>query len=106
MPGVTDTIVLQRGSSVQDRLQTATRRWRESGRAADHLLTGAAFFMAQCWLYASGRREPQPGFQSGSQRLCRGQQDGAGRRGRLEYFTVAEGTLLRVSDDVSSRKPR
>lgn len=44
---------------MKERLQSAALQWIESGRQQRYLLTDTAFFLAQCWLYASGAHQPQ-----------------------------------------------
>ncbi len=44
---------------MRERLQAAAQQWLASGRNVDCLLTGVAFFMAQCWLYSSGAYKPE-----------------------------------------------
>ena len=40
------------GPAMKERLESAARRWRESGRVPHLLLGGKEFFAAQCWLNA------------------------------------------------------
>lgn len=49
---------------MKERLQSAALQWIESGRLPRCLLTGTAFFLAQCWLYSNGAHHPDdPLFQ-------------------------------------------
>jgi hypothetical protein len=54
-----NSIILKPGSPMHRRLQTATAQWIDSGRPAEGLLTGTAFFLAQCWLFSSGAHQPE-----------------------------------------------
>ena len=56
-------LVLQPGTPLRQRLLAASRGWMEADRDARRLLTGTAFFLAQCWLNSSGAWRPgSPGF--------------------------------------------
>ncbi len=44
---------------MRERLGAAARLWLESGRRAESLLTGVAFFAAQCWLLSTRNDQPQ-----------------------------------------------
>jgi hypothetical protein len=52
-------IILDPGRPMRVRLEAAARQWTDTGRGAEGLLTGTAFFMAQCWLCASSGHPPQ-----------------------------------------------
>ena len=54
-----NSVILKPGRPMRDRLEIAAKEWLAAGRSADWLLTGAAFFMAQCWLYSSGAYKPE-----------------------------------------------
>jgi hypothetical protein len=47
-------IILRAGSNMHERLRSAAGQWIASGRDRSRLLSGTAFFLAQCWLYSSG----------------------------------------------------
>lgn len=54
-----NAMILNPGRPLRERLESAARQWLASGRDADCLLTGVAFFMAQCWLYSTGAYKPE-----------------------------------------------
>ena len=63
MANTANATILTLGRPMQVRLQAAARQWLNAGRKTDDLLTGIAFFMAQCWLSSSGSYKPEnPGF--------------------------------------------
>jgi uncharacterized protein YukE len=44
-------LVLQRGTPMKERLETAARLWEQAGRSPDRLLTsGEAYFLGFCWV--------------------------------------------------------
>jgi hypothetical protein len=45
--------------SMKERLQRAVHEWRESGSGNNHLLTGEAFFAAQCWVFTHNVYSPE-----------------------------------------------
>jgi hypothetical protein len=49
-----NSIILKPGGSMREKLECAARLWLASGGSADRLLTGVAFFTAQCWLSSIG----------------------------------------------------
>jgi hypothetical protein len=60
-----NSIILNPGSPMNERLRRAAREWIDSGRSAANLPTGTAFFLAQCWLYGSDARERRsPAFRA------------------------------------------
>jgi hypothetical protein len=54
-----NSIVLSRGSAMDERLHRAARQWTSAGRDPALLLGGTAFFLAQCWLYSSGAHQTE-----------------------------------------------
>jgi hypothetical protein len=54
-----NSIILKPGSPMRQRLQTAAANWIASGRPAEGLPTGTAFFLAQCWLFSRGAHKPE-----------------------------------------------
>jgi hypothetical protein len=53
-PRGANAILLERGGAMREKLETAARLWLQSGRGANFLATGKAFFVAYCWLMSSG----------------------------------------------------
>jgi hypothetical protein len=53
-----NSILLKSGSPMRQRLQIAAAEWIASGRHAERLPTGTAFFLAQCWVFSSGAHKP------------------------------------------------
>lgn len=58
MSGQANATVLSPGRPLRERLEIAARNWIDSRRGADELITGTAFFMAQCWLLAHDGEQP------------------------------------------------
>ncbi|HEX7286877.1 MAG TPA: hypothetical protein VF532_11890 [Candidatus Angelobacter sp.] len=58
-----NSIILKPGVPMRERLEEAARLWAKSGRDPIALVNGMAFFLAQCWMYASGAYQPaNPSF--------------------------------------------
>ena len=50
---------------MKEKLETAAFQWMNSGRSREHLLTGKALLVSQCWLYSTGNYKPgSVGFDS------------------------------------------